>query len=223
MNVTLNADQRLYVIACGDGHSCLGFDNAHDHADQIAGRLEEPALAFGDGDHGTLQGYAKYRAAIEAWGHSRLREQTYFDPATDPQVARVLERCRRDRRTVRLMLGDTDTGRCWLDEFHVVGRIGRSTGTLKVPLLIEGGASGGVAILTSCVLRIVDWTSGRDLYRHPACQAPDLAIRRATEDPALPWEVLHAGAVAACFADIGKAGAYVAFMCGEVVDPRVFR
>ena len=83
--------------------------------------------------------------------------------------------------------------------------------------------SGGVAILTNCVLRIVDWTSGRDLYRHPAYRAPDLAIRRATEGPALPWEVLHDGTVAACFADIGKAGAYVAFMCGEVVDPRVFR
>ena len=221
MNVTLNADQKLYVIACGDGHSCLGFDNAHDHADQIAGRLEEPALAFGDGDHGTLQGYAKYRAAIEAWGHSRLREQTYFDPATDPQVAPVLERCRHNRRTVRLMLGDT--GRCWLSQFDVVGRIGRSTGMLKVPLLIEGDASGGVAILTNCVLRIVDWTSGRDLYRHPAYQAPDLAIRRASDNPALLWEVLHDGTLAACFADIGKAGAYVAFMCGEVMDPRVFR
>ena len=221
MNVTLNADQRLYVIACGDGSSCLGFDNARDHADQIAGQLREPALAFGNGDHGTLQGYAKYRAAIEAWGRSRLMAQTYFDPATDPKAARVLERCRRDGRTVRLMLGDTGTGRCWLSEFDVVGRIGRSTGTLKVPLLIEGNASGGAAILTSHVLRIVDWTSGRDLYRHPAYRTPDLEIRRASDSP--PWEVLHEGIVAASFADIGKAGAYVAFMYGEVVDPRVFR
>lgn len=79
------------------------------------------------------------------------------------------------------MQGHTATGRCWLDEHDVVGRIGRSTGMMKVPLLIEAGADGGVAILTSCLLRRIDWESGRDLSRHPAYRAPDLTIRKDPE------------------------------------------
>ncbi|WP_038214437.1 hypothetical protein [Xenophilus azovorans] len=223
MNVTLNLEQRLYVIPCGDGYSCLGFDNARDHADQIAARLNQPLLGFSPGDHGSLAGYAKYRAATDAWGRSPLTQQTYFDPGTDPKAARALETCRRDGRKVRLVHGNTTTGRCWLDEHDVVGRIGRSTGTMKVPLLIEAGDDGGVAILTNCLLRLIDWESGRDLYRHPAYRVPDLAIRRAPEEGNGPWQVLHDGTVVARFGDIGKAGGYLAFMCGETVEPRVFQ
>ena len=214
MNVTLNPDQRLYVIPCGDGYTCLGFDNARGHADQIAARLQRPDLAFAPGDHGALDGYAKYQAAIAAWGRSPLTQQTYFDPGTEPKAARALERCRRDRRKVRLVLGDTATGRSWLEEHDVVGRIGRSTGTDE---------DGGTAILTNCLLRLIAWDSGRDLYRHPAYRVPDLAIQRAPEQTDLPWQVLHDGTVVACFSDIGKAGAYLAFMCGETVEPRVFQ
>ena len=126
MNVTLNTEQGLYVTFCGDGYSCLGFDNARGHADQIAAQLDRPDLAFAAGDYGSLDGYAKYQAAINAWEHSRLTQQTYFDPGTDPKAARALENCRRDGRKVRLVLGDTVTGQCWLNEHDVSGRIGRS-------------------------------------------------------------------------------------------------
>lgn len=223
MNVTLYTEQSLYVIPCGDGYTCLGFDNARGHADQIAARLERPELAFTPGDHGSLDGYAKYQAAIDAWGRSRLTQQTYFDPGTDPKAARALESCRREGRKVRLVLGDTATGRCWLNEHDMVGRIGRSTGTMKVPLLVELGEDGGVAILTDCLLRLIDWKSGRDLYRNPAYRVPGLAIQRAPESTDLPWQVLHDGIVVACFSDIGKAGGYLAFMCGETVEPRIFQ
>lgn len=64
MNVTLSPEQRLYVIPCGDGYTCLGFDNARGHADQIAARLQRPDLAFAPGDHGSLDGYAKYQLSL---------------------------------------------------------------------------------------------------------------------------------------------------------------
>jgi len=67
-SVTLNREQRLYVIADGGGFSCLGFDNARGHADQIARRLRQPDLAFTDEDADTLAGYRKYQAATRAWG-----------------------------------------------------------------------------------------------------------------------------------------------------------
>jgi hypothetical protein len=59
-SVTLNREQRLYVIADGGGFSCLGFDNARGHADQIARRLRQPDLAT-DEDADTLAGSASTR------------------------------------------------------------------------------------------------------------------------------------------------------------------
>lgn len=221
-HVTLNAERQLYVLAQGDGYSCFGFANARDHAAQIAERLHRPDLALQAQDFGALSGYEKYLAAVQAWGASSCSRQTYFDPGTAPQAARVLEQSRQKGNTVRLILGDVDTGRSWLEEHDVVGRIGRSTGNLKVPLLIEPGAHGGTAIPTACLLAIVDWEGGAFLYRHLAFTPPELQIQR-TDDTERPWDALHDGKVVARFADIGKAGAYVAFMRGETIEPRIFQ
>ncbi|MCL1960605.1 MAG: hypothetical protein FWG56_02225 [Desulfovibrionaceae bacterium] len=221
-DVTLNAEQELYVLHQSDGYSSFGFANARERTDQIAGRLGRPDLTFGEQDFGALSGYEKYLAAVHAWQESPLSRQTYFAPATDPKAARVLERCRRDGAKVRLILGDTATGQGWLDEYDVVGLIGRSTGPLKEPLLIEPGASHGGAILTACLLAIIEWASGKFLFRHPKYRAPDLLIRRG-ENEERPWEAIHGEQVLARFADIGKAGAYVAFMRGETIEPRIFQ
>ncbi len=220
-NITLDAERQLYVLDHGHGYTCFGFANARDHANQMAERLKCPELAFGEADFGALSGYQKYLAAVDAWGRSALSRKTYFDPTTDPKAARVLERCRENSTQVRLIQGDTETGRTWPDEHDVVGRVGRSTGVLKVPLLVEPGADGGTAILTACLLAIVDWKSGKFLFRHPRYRAPDLLIRP-SDNAERPWDVLHAEQVVACFQDIGKAGAYVAFMRGETVEPRIF-
>ena len=221
-NVTLNLEQKLYVIAFDTGYSCFGFDNARDHTNQIAERLGQPELAFAPGDHGTLDGYRKHGLAVQAWARSDLSRRTYFDPGTSLELAKVLEACRMSHRKVRLVLGDTSTGDAWLDEHDVVGTIGRSAGLLKVPLLIEDDESGGGAILTACVLAVIDWESGRWLFRHAAYNLPDLDIR-ATGDAKRPWLVSRSQQAVARFGDIGKAGAYVAFMRGETVEPRVFR
>jgi hypothetical protein len=220
--VTLNPEQQLYVVAFDGGVSCLGFDNARAHANQIAAKLGRPALAFSASDHAAVTGYAKYLQATQAWGKSARSRQIYFDPGTAPEVARMLESCRKAGNKLRLVLGDTTTGESWLDEFDVVGTIGRSTGSLKVPLLIEDGEDGGGAILTACVLCIIDWRSGRTRYRHPAYQAPALGIKP-TDDAAHPWAVLLHDKEIARFKDIGKAGVYLAFMRGETVEPKIFR
>lgn len=135
----------------------------------------------------------------------------------------MLESCRRDERKVRIICGNTETGECWLDEHDVVGCIGRSCGTLKSPLLVEPGECGGVAILTARLLRVIAWDSGRDLYRHPAYRVPTLALHRAPDAERLHWQVLRNGQQEAAFAEIGKACGYLAFMCGETVEPRVFQ
>ena len=220
--ITLNPEREHYVISSGAGVTCFGFDNARDHARQIAARLGRPELALADGEHCRLAGYQKYLAALRAWGDSLQGRQTYFDPGTDARLARVLESCRRQACTVRLILGDTTTGDSWLDEHDVVGRIGRSTGTLKVPLLVEDGEAGGGAILCTCVLAVIDWQTGDALDRHPAYRPPELRIAPSGQAHH-PWAVVLRDQAVANFADIGKAGAYLAFMRGACVEPRVFQ
>ncbi len=220
--VQINAEQQLYVIDCGEGYTCFGFANARDHANQIARKLGRPDLAFTDEDYATPAGYEKYCAAVQAWGQSPLTHSTYFDPGTDGKAAKVLESCRTGERKIRLILGDTRSGEPWLEEHDVVGRIGRSTGPLKVPLLIEPGEHGGCAILCACLLAIVDWQSGDFLYRHATYREADLSIKPSA-DAERPWDVLRRDEVVASFRDIGQAGAYLAFMRGATIEPRVFR
>lgn len=221
-HVTLNTEQKLYVIATGGGYSCFGFDNARDHANQMAQILNRADLLFTPKDYAALAGYRKYEEAVSAWSQSALTKQTYFDPGTDPKVAAVLESRRQTGGTVRLVLGDTRSGDPWLNEYDVVGKIGRSGGSLKVPLLVEDGESGGGAILTACVLNIIDWKSGRTLYRYPAYREPELSLRP-SDVPDRPWAVIHLDEVIARFKDIGKACAYIAFMRGETIEPRIFQ
>jgi hypothetical protein len=221
-NITLNVEQQLYVIRCGEGYSAFGFRNARDHANQIATLLKRDDLAFTNADFGTLDGYRKYTEAVNAWARSTASKQTYFSPGTDFKAAKVLERCRRARNKVRLIAGDPETGVSWLEEHDVVGTIGRSLGPLKVPLLIEENDDGGPAILTDCLLAVIDWQTGKFLYRHAAYRVPNLMVRQ-QNDPKLPWEVLRDDQVVARFKNIGKAGAYVAFMCGETIEPRIFQ
>ena len=220
--VTINAAQQRYVIDCGEGYTCLGFANARDHANQIASKLGRDNLSFTDEDYATLAGYEKYGRAVQAWSLSPLTRTTYFDPGTDAKAARVLESCRKRERKVRLILGDTSTGEPWLEEHDVVGRIGRSTGSLRVPLLIEPGECGGAAILCACLLVIIDWGSGDFLYRHAAYREADLSIQP-SGNADRSWDVLRRNEVVASFGDIGQAGAYLAFMRGATIEPRLFQ
>ncbi|WP_428422801.1 hypothetical protein [Methylibium sp.] len=220
--VIVNGAQRLYVIAFDGGVSCLGFDNARDHANQIAERLRRPELAFAASDHAEPAGYTKYMRAVQAWSSSSASRHTYFDPGTAPEAARVLERGRNEGNKVRLVLGDTAAGESWLDEYDVVGTIGRSSGPLRVPLLIEEGEDGGGAILTACLLCVIDWRSSRVLYRHPAYRVVDLAIAPSGDDQR-PWVVRRREETVARFEDVGKAAAYLAFMRGLPVEPTIFR
>jgi hypothetical protein len=220
--VSINAEQQLYVIDDGEGYTCFGFANARDHANQIAHALGRTDLVFTDEDYATLAGYEKYGHAVQAWGQSPLTRTTFFEPGTDAKAAKVLESCRTHHRKVRLIFGDTSIGEPWLEEFDVVGRIGRSMGTLKVPLLVEPGEDGGGAILCACLLAIVDWKSGGVLYRHPAYCEIDLNIKP-SGDTERPWDVLRREEVVARFSDIGKAGAYLAFMRGATIEPRIFQ
>lgn len=92
---------------------------------------------------------------------------THYNANTAPEVIKVLENARESGRTIWVDYGNQDTGRSWNEESDVRGRIGRSTGPIKIPLLIEEGEDGGSSMLEHCIVNIMSAESGRILYRHP--------------------------------------------------------
>lgn len=94
---------------------------------------------------------------------------TTYHEQTAPEVIRILENSRANRQRIRIHYGDTTTGRDWLEEFDVCRRVGRSTGSEKIPLLIASARSiGGPGILDHCIVKITTTTNPRRvLYSVP--------------------------------------------------------
>jgi hypothetical protein len=66
--VTVNAEQELYVIPCGDGYSCLGFDVLLARHNAVAAWLRSEGLDADDlprESRGTMPAYHAYTALME--------------------------------------------------------------------------------------------------------------------------------------------------------------
>jgi hypothetical protein len=101
--------------------------------------------------------------------------ETTFHNETPAAVRRELERARVLGYRVRLHYGSQATGRDWLEGYGTEGYIGRSTGRVRVPLIVHNARStGGPAILDHWIVRIVTAAGGRELYRHPNWHTPAL-------------------------------------------------
>lgn len=122
----------------------------------------------------------------------RLKGKEYQDEETPDEVVKILETARQSGAILRVFYGDTATGRDWLEENDVKGRIGRSTGRIKIPLLVAPRANGGPALLDNCIVKIMQGASM--LYQHPSYYMPVLTLRTiksaitSTSAPAKPDE-----------------------------------
>lgn len=218
--VTLNDEQGLYVIASNGGYSCLGYAVARDHAAYIAETIGDSSLALTPEEFGTLAGYAKYTKAVECWGmHPTTLRKTYYGPGVPSQVRSLLDDLLRNSVRVRLILGDSETCRAWLEDFDVVGTIGRSGGSLRVPLLCIDGDLGGGAILCQNILGVMDMRDGGWLYKHPELTFPLITVSPIDGK----FRVSADGATYATFPTADKAFAYAAFMSGGWVEPAAFQ
>ena len=96
---------------------------------------------------------------------------------TTSRVATLLNNLSMSQQRIRLVYGNPNTGKDWLEEYDVIGNIGRSTGTKQLPLLIKNSRStGGGSILDHCILKIVDVKSKRVLYQHEKYIEPKFEI-----------------------------------------------
>lgn len=104
---------------------------------------------------------------------------TYYSIETPDELIRVLDSIGGTGRRVKIYLGDKNTGRDWMEEDGKVGKVGRSSGSVKIPLLIKTiNSHGGGAILDDCIVKIVTSpaTSARTLYQHPFYYQPEMEI-----------------------------------------------
>ena len=144
----------------------------------------------------------------------------WFSTNTPMQVKNVICHAYDHKLRVRLHLGNVHTGEVWPEEYDVIGRIGRSTGTEKIPLLIKNARSmGGGGILDHCILGIQEVTSKQWLYKANNMQMPSLTITmnpRTSLDPdRLQYVVEKENKNMAAFKTIKQAENYIAFMQGK--------
>ena len=104
---------------------------------------------------------------------------TYYSNETPDDLIRVLDSLRGTHQRVKIYLGDRETGRDWMEEDGKIGKIGRSSGPIKVPILLRTmNSQGGGAILEDCIVKIATSPAGsaRVLYQHPRYYQPAMEI-----------------------------------------------
>lgn len=118
----------------------------------------------------------------------------YFTAGTDKNVAEWLCTAYERKEKIRLYYGDKETGRDWCEEYDTRGTVGRSTGAIKIPLLIKTSrSSGGGAILTDCIVKLV--VGNRVVYTHPGYNAPVIEVKPGKDGL---WAVWANGSLHAC-------------------------
>lgn len=97
--------------------------------------------------------------------YNQLDNGTCYHEQTPDKLVEVLEYARQNRNRVRVYYGNN--GKSWHEENDTIGYIGRSTGNIKIPLLVYNNRSfGGGALLDHCIVKIVTISSKRVLYQH---------------------------------------------------------
>lgn len=228
--VTTNDEQQLFVIPCGGGITCYGYKNCRDEVNHLAGLLGRPDLAHKPENFGKLADYQQYRDLIALYAKSSLAKNIYFGPHVDARVREVLRRAIDENWTVRLHLGEVETGESWNDEFDIIGRVGRTTGMLRSPILVPDGESGGGIVMASCIIRIQRITGAlgspsghHDVYIHPKYRKPVFTSRNATKSLAeegYTTMVFKGESNVANFRTKAAADQWIGFMRGDVQTTR---
>jgi hypothetical protein len=141
---------------------------------------------------------------------------TTYNDNTPAALIDVLERARFTRSRVRVFYGNVATGRDYCEEYDTTGYICRSTGTVKIPLLVNNRRSmGGPAILDHCIVKIVDTRTRETLYIHPSYHMPALTTEHIHTTGKNTYNVLADGELHASFSTLDAAARFIAYMRGE--------
>jgi hypothetical protein len=188
MKITADKDSRNYVIQGTDFVTTLGFDVVAENIKAMSERMGVPPPAM---TVGSVDAYQVYQDLLTMFSLHTSSKQTWFTPGTHKKVQKVLSAAHANSDLIRIFYGNVITGHDWCEEEDVVGFVGRSNGVFKVPLLLEAyqassttleSANYGDSILTHCIVRIIDVSSQKELFRTPNYRMPEFKIVRTTPD-----------------------------------------
>jgi len=147
---------------------------------------------------------------------------TWFSIDTPDRVIDVLEDARVRLVPVRVFYGDRQTGRDWMEEYDVCGRVSRSNGGIKIPILLYSSRSmGGGSLLTNCILKIIS-REKRILYQAENYQLPMLFLVRVGEGVHAVHRIMTANKKGECvarFESNASAQRWMNFMQGSRFRP----
>ncbi len=110
-----------------------------------------------------------------------ITSETYFPEGTPEDLKKVIEEARLSHERVRLVYASREPatlGRVLLEEYDVLGYIGRSTGREKIPLLLpRRSSSGGGAILLQLLGAVMRTRDSAFLWKRPeGLKLPELRV-----------------------------------------------
>ena len=224
MQITLNQPKSLFVLQSGGGTSYLGFQVVFNRLIELCARLTKagkPVVVPQSGEMGTIHQYEQYCTSMADYANMG-DTRTWFESNTPRKVRTIIENYRESRQFIRVFYGDPETGRDWMEEFGTTGIIGRSTGAMKVPLLLANNDDdGSSAMLVNNIVRLVDVASGLELYSVKNYHLLDLTIADSGswDDPTCTHGVWAKEGDeltnVANFQSYAKAAHFIAFISGE--------
>ncbi len=217
MSLSMNDEQSCYVIKNDCYVTTRGYQSLLDETNHLARRLNLRCMEVDQSELGQASVWDTHSKLVEIAGSRNIG--TWFHGKTTAKIRRTLEKARKSNEVLRVFYGDTATGKDWLEEYEVIGRVGRSTGALKVPILVSEGHAGGGAMLDHCIVRIIRVSDQKELVRHRHYHQGEITIGYidGTDkriDPDYCYEVLVDGEVHARFTSQDKAFAWLAFING---------
>jgi len=92
-----------------------------------------------------------------------------YSANTSDEMIYILDRLKGNRERVIFRFGDTKTGKDWGEDSDIMGRIGQSTGEVKIPLLVHSRRSmGGGGLLSGNIVKIIKSKGKSTVYKHPS-------------------------------------------------------
>lgn len=131
MPATLNPEQKLFVIPCGSGYSCLGFDVLERRAVALARWLVavDPAFRVSQPEPwGTLERYAQYQVLLAHAAAYCTEHKTRCPTELTPELVGL------EGKRVEVTTPAGETSRFW---------VGKSTGWQPIHLEIKTRRSTG--------------------------------------------------------------------------------
>ena len=138
----------------------------------------------------------------------------FNETSISPEVKEIIVNNVGTERRFRFWFGD-ETGKSWNDTYDVTGYIGKSCGSVKVPLLLHNLRSiGGGELMYNRIIKIVETSTKKVLYQHSKFNQSMFVVRDSDCTVHSDLELFAQG-----FKTIKSAQRYADFMNGKRMSP----